>query len=232
MKPAALACLLLLTLISAFTLSAQKETPPPTPTPTAGLPRLHQSEEIAEEFETNWERVVAELQSFELIDGEGELLFLEEMAMEALGGGGSADVTYRNYVMGALISVREDGGDAPGVCTFITRGEMNRQGEILRATGVVVTSDDEVVALELTGTNAAPRMQSVDTDGDPAFHDPVYVVVLIKDAALSVWADGVPVIEEWALVNELPEVEYADPVATVVNPEFGCVMTELWAYGF
>ncbi len=72
----------------------------------------------------------------------------------------------------------------------------------------------------------------VDTDGDPAFHNPVYVVVLIKDAALSVWADGRPIIEEWELENELPDVEYADPVATVVNPEFGCVMTELWAYGF
>ena len=230
MKPAALACLLLLTLISAFTLSAQKETP--TPTPNAGLPLLHQSEEIAEAFDANWERVVAELQSLELIEVEGELLFLEDMATEVLGGGGGADETYRNYALGALISVREDGGDAPGVCTFITRGEMNRQGEIVRATGVVVTSDDEVVALELTGTNAAPRMESVDTDGDPAFHNPVYVVVLIKDAALSVWADGRPIIEEWELENELPDVEYADPVATVVNPEFGCVMTELWAYGF
>ncbi len=97
---------------------------------------------------------------------------------------------------------------------------------------MVITSDDEVYAIEQTGPNRQPRMTSIDTDGDPTFYNPIYIVVLVKDAAVSVWADGIPMIEEWELENELPVGEFADPVTTLVNPEFGCVMTELWAYGF
>lgn len=222
---------LVLSLVTTFGVLAQKETPTPTPDEENGLPLLHRTE-LPEDYDNNWERVVAELQLLEMIPEDGELLFLEDMAFESLGGGGSADATYRNYIMGALISVREDGGDSAGVCTFITRGEMNRQGQILRATGVVITSDDEVYAIEQTGPNRQPRMTSIDTDGDPTFYNPIYIIVLVKDSTISVWADGIPMIEEWELENELPDGEFEDPVATVVNPEFGCVMTELWAYGF
>ena len=108
-----LALALVLSLVTTFGVLAQKETTTPTPNDEDGLPLLHRTE-LSEDYDTNWERVVAELQILELIPEDGELLFLEDMALEPLGGGGSADATYRNYIMGALISVREDGGDSAG----------------------------------------------------------------------------------------------------------------------
>ncbi len=80
-----LALAFVLSLVTTFSVLAQKETPTPTPNDEDGLPLLHRTE-LSEDYDTNWERVVAELQILELIPEDGELLFLEDMALEPLGG--------------------------------------------------------------------------------------------------------------------------------------------------
>ncbi|MFN8530866.1 MAG: hypothetical protein U0670_19860 [Anaerolineae bacterium] len=241
---------------AAFSASAQgKSTPTPTATPTTpvkqstpsaatpvadapvagAMPTLAPDYNAADssDISSDWERAVEDMRDLGLIDAEGELLFTEDMAIESLGGSGDGESTYRNTVMGALISVREDVPGTVGVCTFITRGQMDRRGNIASAVGVLLTSEDEIYALEQVDPNTEPNMLRVPYEGSAGtLYYPVYVVVLVKDSAVTVWIDGEVILDSWELEGELPDGEYESPVTTTVNPETGCVMTGLWGYGF
>jgi hypothetical protein len=170
-----------------------------------------------------------------LVDDGGELLFTSEMATEVMGGEGGTESTYVNYAVGALTSVRELPDGTTGVCTFITRGIAAREGGIGQAVAVVVTSDDEILALEAIPGRSQPRRTMIEfpSAGRDTFYNPQYVLVVVKDDTLSVWINGERYLDAWELQGELPEGgEYEEDVVTTVNPEAGCVMTSLWGYGF
>ncbi len=223
--------LLLLSVIMPF---QDKPTPTPRPESDTVMPALSPSffDETLASMESDWQAAIDEMQELGLVDDDGELLFSEEMAIESFGDSGGAESTYINVVMGGLISVRETADGSTGGCTFITRGVSNRRGEVVSAAGVVITSLDEVYTLEQIEGESRPRMSRTETEGEPSFYNPVYVIVLVRDQTISVWADGQPIVVEWELIGELPDGEYEDPVTTTVNPEPGCVMTGHWAYGF
>jgi len=181
------------------------------------------------------ESLIEGLVDIGLIEDDGELLFTTEMATEVLGLSGDGDATYVNYAMGALASVRQLPDGTPGICTFITRGVGTVEDGIEQAVGVLLGSDDMIHVLEILPTNSRPRTTSAEypESGMDTFHNPHYVLVVVKDDAVSVWIDAQLYIDSWELENELPEDgEYAEPVTTTVNPEPGCVMTSIWGYGF
>jgi hypothetical protein len=221
-------------LISATTVTAQGR-PTPTPAITDETPDITGFYTDDSGLENDWESAVKELQMLGLIEGSGELLFTSEMAIESLDEEGGAESTYVNYVMGALISVRTSADGMPGVCTFITRGVMSRRGQIEQAVGIAITSEDEIIALELTPNQTSSRRLMVEypTRGNATFYEPQYVLVLVNADRLTIWVNGEVYIDAWVLENALPADEtYENEVTTTVNPESGCVMTGLWGYGF
>jgi len=226
--------LIVFSLLNVITPFQDKPTPTPRPETDTLMPTLSPTffDETLASMESDWEAAIEELQDLGLIENDGELLFSEEMAIEAFGDSGGGESTFVNVVMGGLISVRENADGSTGGCTFITRGVSNRRGEIVSAAGVVITSLDEVFTLEQVEGVSRPRMSRTETEGEPSFYNPVYVIVLVKDQTISVWADGQPIVEAWELIGELPDGAFDDPVTTTVNPEPGCVMTGHWAYGF
>ncbi len=190
--------IIVFSLLSVVTPFQDKPTPTPRPEADTVMPTLSPTffDETLSSMESDWEAAIDEMQQLGLVDADGELLFSEEMAIEAFGDSGGADSTFVNVVMGGLISVRENADGSVGGCTFITRGAANRQGSVVSATGVVITSLDEVITIEQLEGSSRPRMSRTETNGEPSFYSPVYVIVLVKDHAISVWADGQPIVEE------------------------------------
>jgi hypothetical protein len=157
------------------------------------------------------------------------------MSLELFGNESSSEATYINYVFGALVSVRTDRDGNVGGCTFITRGRLDSNGTPEQLVGAVITSDNQIIAIELLNDGSTPNTLEVQYphDGEESFYNPKYVIVLVHENTLTLWVDGEVYVDQWELQEVLPdENQYEENVLSTVNPERGCVMTGIWGYGF
>lgn len=198
-----------------------------TPNPNVGdLPTLRDYGKTRQNT-ADWEAVIAELQNFDLIPSDGELLYTEELINTAFNGEYSEDNAVESssadVVMGAVMSFRPP--DEENVCGFIARSAFDRRGRVEAALFVGVNAENEVIVSETGPDLDDPNMIAVESPVD--FYSPNHLMFIAYDQTVSVWVNGAPLIADFELIQENADF---DEVFVGTDLQMSCVMSAVFAY--
>ncbi len=181
---------------------------------------------------TDWRALVRLLESIELIDGSGELIWEADFASTSVGGPlllpDDSESTYANIAGGALLSFRPDSQD--NLCGFMVRVIWDEQPEQFLFVGV--DAYDYVIVMDLAGANAdGPNVTEIESE--VPFFGPQQILYVLRDNHVTVLVNGSPVIEDAAVALPEPNARgEAAPGLAGAALENSCVLTDAWAYGF
>lgn len=183
----------------------------------------------------NWNDVVDVLSESGFISGEGELLLESEMSSTGLFGPYSVDddseSTYANVAGGALLSFRPDSDE--NICGFTNR-TISGEEELTQFLFIGVDALDNIVVFErISEGNDSNTTLLAEVPSETVFHNPNYLHYVLNDNQLTVFVNGVALIE--GLEVSLPEPDRrgeVEPGTVGLVLEFSCVMTDAWIYGF
>lgn len=230
---------LLLVLLTIAVLPSQAQNTIKTPQPTAETTEDELILDFGDRDANDWENWIDVLTENGLIAGDGELLFEGEMLSTALTSPfrlyEDSETDYRSFAGGGLVSFRP-GDEVNNLCGYaLALGSIPAKNSFENLVVVGMNAFDEVVVFNYSREIDQEDwlVASAPAPNDIIFHNPNYFHFVLNDNLVTVFLNGISVIN--AIELDLPEREVnsksgSNLVGTVL--EFSCVMTNAWIYGF
>lgn len=200
--------------------------------PTGSLPIL--SDYATGDMQNEWIPAIAELEALGLIPEGGELIYAQNLLISAMQPGLSIDPNSASasadFVVGGRISLRPQEGTPLAICGLVSRSTGPASEALSDFLIVGPTSDGRIIAME--NDASADQRYFVARETPVNFHDPQHVLYIAQGGRLTLFINGIALIEDWplSLPTESDEALYQTLYAGV-NLDPGCVMTSVWVYG-
>jgi hypothetical protein len=197
------------------------------PNPNVGdLPTLRDYGKMRQNT-ADWQAVIAELEDFDLIPRQGELLYTEELLSTSMNGVYTEDNAVgsrsADVVMGAVMSFRPP--EEENICGFVARSTFDRRGRVEASLYVGVNAENEVILMETGPDLEEPNTFAIESPVD--FYSPNHLMFIAYDQMVSVWINGVPFIAEFELLQDNADFE---EVFVGTDLQMSCVMSAMFAY--